>query len=154
MSLIPYTSVVGSIMYAMMCTRPNVSYALSIKSRYQKNPGEYHWIAVKNILKYLRKTKDSFLVFGGDTKLWVRGYTYASFQTDRVDLKSQCGYIFMMNGGVVDWKSFKQSVTADFATETEYIAASEAAKKRCIDSAVVRRAKSSSDCYKTYHHFM
>ena len=48
MKLIPYASAVGSIMYAMMCTRPDVSYSLSMTSRYQANPGESHWIAVKD----------------------------------------------------------------------------------------------------------
>ena len=55
MSRIPYASAIGSIMYAMICTRPDVSYALSITSRYQGDPGEQHWIAVKNILKVLEK---------------------------------------------------------------------------------------------------
>ena len=54
MSRISFTSVVGSIMYAMICTRPDVSYALSMCSRYQADPGDGHWMAVKNILKYLR----------------------------------------------------------------------------------------------------
>jgi hypothetical protein len=129
MKMIPYASAVGSIMYAMMCTRPDVSYALSMTSRYQANPGENHWIAVKNILKYLRRTKNSFLVYGGEKELSVKGYTDASFQTDRDDLKSQSGFVFLMNGGAVCWKSSKQSVTADSTTEAEYIAASEAAKE-------------------------
>ena len=110
MKSIPYASAVGSIMYAMMCTRPDLSYALSMTSRYQANPGECHWIAVKNILKYLRRTKNLFLVFGGDSELGVKGYTDASFQTDRDDLKSQSGYIFVINGGAVSWKSSKQTV--------------------------------------------
>ena len=67
MSRITYASAIGSIMYAMLCTRPDVSYALSVTSRYQSNPGEGHWIAVKNILKYLRRTKDAILVYGGVT---------------------------------------------------------------------------------------
>ena len=129
MKNIPYASVVGSIMYAMLCTRSDVSYALSMTSRYQSNPGESHWIAVKNVLKYLRRTKDSSLVFGGDSELRVKGYTDASFQTDRDDLKSQSGYVFVLNGGVVSWRSSKQSVTADSTTEAEYVAASEAAKE-------------------------
>ncbi|KAI9126483.1 hypothetical protein K1719_002079 [Acacia pycnantha] len=65
MSKIPYTSAIGSIMYVMLCTRPNVSYALSMTSRYQQDPGEGHWTAAKNILKYLRRTKYIFLVYGG-----------------------------------------------------------------------------------------
>ncbi|KAL8109063.1 hypothetical protein AgCh_025236 [Apium graveolens] len=76
-------------MYAMICTHPDISYALSMTSIYQSNSGEGHWIAVKNILKYLKRTKDSFLVYGGDEKLVVKGYTGASFQTDRDDSVSQ-----------------------------------------------------------------
>ena len=60
MDKIPYPSAIGSIMYAMLCTRPNVSYALSMTSRFQSNPCECHWIAVNNILKYLRRIKDIF----------------------------------------------------------------------------------------------
>ena len=61
MDKIQYASAIGSIMYAMLCTRPDVSYALCMTSRFQSDPGECHWIVVKNILKYLRRTKDIFL---------------------------------------------------------------------------------------------
>ena len=88
---VTYASAIGSIMYAMICTRPDVSYALSMVSRYQENPGPSHWTAVKNILKYLRNTKDMLLVYGGEQELKVRGYSDASFQTDRDDSKSQSG---------------------------------------------------------------
>ena len=94
MNRIPYASAIGSIMYAMLCTRPDVSYALSMTSRYQSDPGESHWIAVKNILKYLRRTKDTFLIYGGQEELIVKGYTDASFQTDKDDFRSQSGYVF------------------------------------------------------------
>ena len=79
MSRIPYASAIGSIMYAMICTRPDVSYALSMTIRYQACPGEAHWIAVKNILKYLRRTKEMFLVYGGKTELSIKGYSNARF---------------------------------------------------------------------------
>src|SRR6266516_3183829 len=58
MSVIPYASAIGSIMYAMLCTRPDVNLAISLVGRYQSNPGMDHWTAVKNILKYLKRTKD------------------------------------------------------------------------------------------------
>ncbi|GJR89663.1 retrotransposon protein, putative, ty1-copia subclass [Tanacetum coccineum] len=85
--------------------------------------------AVKNILKYLRNTKDMFLVYGGnpEAKLRVDCYCDAGFESDRDDIKSQTGYVFILNGGVVDWKRSKQSTTAMSATESKYIAASEAA---------------------------
>jgi hypothetical protein len=70
-----------------------------------------------------------FLVYGGETELFVRGYTDASFQTDRDDLRSQSGFVFTLNGGAVSWRSSKQDTTSDLTTEAEYIAASEAAKE-------------------------
>ncbi|KAI5411335.1 hypothetical protein KIW84_056433, partial [Lathyrus oleraceus] len=88
-----------------------------------------HWVAVKNILKYLRRTKDSFLIYGGQEELTVIGYTDASFQTDKDDFRSQSGYVFCLNGGAVSWKSSKQDTVADFTIEAEYIVASSAAKE-------------------------
>ena len=66
-------------MYAMICTRLDVSYALSVASTYQTNLGESHWTLVKTIRKYLRRTKDVFLVYGGEEELVVNGYTNVSF---------------------------------------------------------------------------
>ncbi|GKA52119.1 hypothetical protein Tco_0745315 [Tanacetum coccineum] len=125
---VPYASAVGSIMYAVRCTRPDVAFAKNITSRFQQNPGEAHWTAVKNILKYLRNTKDTFLVYGGnpEAELQVKCYCDAGFETDRDDLKSQTRYVFVLNGGEFVWKSSKQSTTAQHATEAKYIAASEA----------------------------
>ena len=60
---IPCASVVESLMYAMLCTRPNIYFAVGMVSRYQSDPGEEHWIAVKHILKYLRRTRDYMLVY-------------------------------------------------------------------------------------------
>ncbi|KAL4362788.1 hypothetical protein GQ457_04G023100 [Hibiscus cannabinus] len=129
MSQISYASAIGSIMYAMICTRQDLSYALSMTSGYQSNPGEGHWTAVKNIIKYLRRTKDVFLVCGGEEELRIKGYTDASFQNDKDDSRSQSGFVFCLNGGVVSWKSSKQDTVADSTIEAEYIAASEAAKE-------------------------
>ncbi|GKF84403.1 hypothetical protein Tco_0249301 [Tanacetum coccineum] len=77
MQNVPYASAVGSIIYAVRCTRPDVAFAQNITSRFQQNPGELHWTTVKYILKYLRNTKDVFLVYGGDKKreLKVSCYT-------------------------------------------------------------------------------
>ena len=125
---IPYASAVGSLMYAMLCTRPDIAYAVSIVSRFQANPGREHWQTVKSILKYLRRTKDMILVYGNG-ELKVDGYTDSDFQSDVDDRRSISGFVFTLNGGAVSWKSSKQSTTADSTTEAEYIAASEAAKE-------------------------
>ena len=129
MSRIPYASAIGSIMYAMLCTRLDVAHALSVTSRFQQDPGVKHWSAVKGILKYLRRTKDHFLVYGGQEELVIQGYADAAFQTSTQDSRSQSGFVFVMNGAAVSWKSSKQETVADSTTESEYIAASEAAKE-------------------------
>ncbi|GJZ97954.1 retrotransposon protein, putative, ty1-copia subclass [Tanacetum coccineum] len=129
MKKVPYALAVGSIMYVVRCTRPDVAFAQNLVSRYQQNPGKLHWVAVKHILKYLRNTRDMFLVYGGkpDTELNVTGFCDASWQCDKDDTKSQTGYVFVVNGGAVDWKSKKQTTIAMSATQAEYMAASEAA---------------------------
>nr|GEX25848.1 hypothetical protein [Tanacetum cinerariifolium] len=131
MQNIPYASAVGSIMYNVRCTRPDVVFDQNITSRFQQNPGELHWTIVKNIMKYLRNTKDMFLFYGGDSKreLKVSCYTDTGYLTDADDLKSQTGYVFILNGGVVDWKSTKQSIFATSSTGAEYITAFDASKE-------------------------
>ncbi|KAA0025358.1 gag/pol protein [Cucumis melo var. makuwa] len=75
---IPYASAVDSLMYVMLCTRPDICYAVGIASRYQSNSGLDHWTAVKIILKYLRRTRDYMLVYGAKD-LILTGYTDSDF---------------------------------------------------------------------------
>nr|GEX27687.1 hypothetical protein [Tanacetum cinerariifolium] len=126
-----YASTVGSIMYVVRCSRPDVAFAHNITSRFQQNLGDLYWTTVKNILKYLRNTKDVFLVYEGNIKreLEVSCYTDAGYLTDADDLKSQTGYMFVLNGGAVHWKSDKQSIFATSSVEAEYIAAFVASKE-------------------------
>nr|GEY68410.1 retrotransposon protein, putative, Ty1-copia subclass [Tanacetum cinerariifolium] len=102
----------------------NVPYASA-------NPCDLHRTTVKNILKYIMNTKDMFLVYGGDLKreLRVSCHTDAGYLTDADDLKSQTGYVFILNCGVVDWKSAKQSIFDTSHAEAEYIAAFDASKE-------------------------
>jgi hypothetical protein len=116
MRSIPYASAIGSIMYTMIYTRLDVSYALSATSRYQSNYGDAYWMIVKNILKYLRRTKEAFIVFGGEEELIVKGCCDASFQTDADDSKSQSDFVFCLNRGAVSWKSSNQDIVVDSTT--------------------------------------
>ncbi|GJR77561.1 retrotransposon protein, putative, ty1-copia subclass [Tanacetum coccineum] len=104
---------------------------VNITSQFQENLGDLHWTAVKNILKYLKNTKDMFLVYEGDIKreLVVSCYTNAGYLTDADGLKSQTRYVFVLNRGVVDWKSTKQSIFATSSVEAEYIVAYDAYKE-------------------------
>ena len=69
------------------------------------------------------------LVYGGDKELVVSGYVNASFDTDPDDSKSQTGYILLLNGGAISWRSSKKSFVAGSTCEAEYIVASEAANE-------------------------
>ena len=85
-------------------------------------------MAVKAILKYLRRTKELVLTYGGGD-LQLTGFTDSDFQLDVDDRKSISGFVFTCNGGAVSWKSSKQSITAYSTTEAEYIVASDAPKE-------------------------
>ena len=108
MSRVPFASAVGSLMYAMLCTRPDICYAVGIVSRYQSDPIEEHWIAVKHILKYLRRTRNYLLVYSSGS-LETIGYTDSNFQGDIDSRKSTSGYVFTLNGGAICWRSVRQT---------------------------------------------
>ena len=128
MRQVPYASAMGSLMYAMLCTRPDICYSVGMVSRYQSNPGPKHWQAVKHILKYLRRTRDYMLVYCSEDLIPI-SYTDSDFQSDLDFRKSTSGCVFTLGGGAISWRSIKQSYIADSTMEAEYVAAYEVAKK-------------------------
>ena len=96
MKVIPYASAVGSIKYAILYTRPIVYLAISLAKGYNSDPELDHGTAVKIILRYLKRTKEIFLDYGGDKEFVVKGYVDASFDTDPDDSESQSGYALSM----------------------------------------------------------
>lgn len=128
MEKIPYSSAVGSLMYAMICTRPDIAYAVGVVSRFLANPGEKHWAAVKWILRYLRGTSKRCLCFGKGKPV-LEGYTDADLAGDIDSKKSTSGYLTTFTGGAVSWQSKLQKCVALSTTEAEYIAATEACKE-------------------------
>ena len=103
---VPYASAVGSLMYAMLCTRPDICFAVGMVSRYQSNPKPVHWQVVKTIFRYLRGTSDLILCYqGGDLRL--RGYSNADLANDRDECKSTTGYAFLLSGTTISWCSKK-----------------------------------------------
>ncbi|GJR75320.1 hypothetical protein Tco_0087685 [Tanacetum coccineum] len=101
MEKVPYANAVGSLMYAMICTRPDISHVVGMVSKYMHNPGKGHWQAIKWILRYIHNTVDVGLVFEHESSQWAP----------------------------VSWKSTLQSTTALSTTEAEYMAMTEAAKE-------------------------
>ncbi|XP_073153578.1 secreted RxLR effector protein 161-like [Henckelia pumila] len=124
----PYASVVGSLMYAMICTQPNLCYDVGIVSRYQSNPGPEHWTVVKHILKYLCRTRGYILVYIA-SELRPVGYADSKFQANRDSHKSTSGSVFTLGCGAIIWRSIKQYCIADSTMKAEYVAACEATKK-------------------------
>lgn len=128
MSSVPYSSAVGSLMYAMVCTRPDIAHAVGKVSRFLSNPGKEHWEAVKWILRYLKGTIKLCLCYGGADPI-LEGYTDADMAGDLDSRKSTSGFIFTFAGGAVSWQSRLQKCVALSTTEAEYIAAAEAGKE-------------------------
>ena len=127
MQHIPYQEAVGSLMYAALGTRPDISYAVTNVSRFSSNPGTPHWDAVRRIYRYLLGTKDLRLTYGGVEKALV-GYTDADGSMDE-DRKAISGYAFLIDGGAVSWSSKKQEIVSLSMTESEYVAATHATKE-------------------------
>ena len=100
---VPYSNAVGSLMYAMVCTRPDISHAVGIVSRYMHNPGKGHWQAVKWILRYIQKTVDIGLLFERDDSLGqgVIGYVDSDYAGDLDKRRSTTGYVFTFAGGPI-----------------------------------------------------
>ena len=96
----PYALAVGSLMYAMLCTKPDIYYVMRVVSRFQSNLGPDYWIAMKHILKYFRRTRDYMLVYSGDD-LKIYEYTDSDFQGDRDSKKSTSSSVFTLGGAVI-----------------------------------------------------
>ena len=131
MSKVPYSNAVGSLMYAMVYTRPDISHAVGTVSRYMHNPGKEHWQAVKWILRYIQKTLDVGLIFEKDDMVGqhVVGYCDSDYAGDLDKRRSTTGYVFTLAKTPVSWKSTLQSTVALSTTEAEYMAITEAVKE-------------------------
>lgn len=129
MSRVPYSSAVGSLMYAMVCSMPDLSFAMSLVSRYMANPGKEHWKAVQWIFRYLRGTFNVCLKFGR-TGEGLAGYVDSDFASSDLDKRrSLTGYVFTVGGCAVSWRATLQPVVAQSTTEAEYMAITEACKE-------------------------
>jgi hypothetical protein len=128
MERVPYSSAVGSLMYAMICTRPDLSYAVSMVSRYMANPGKEHWKAVQWIFRYLKGTADLCLHFGRNSS-GVLGYVDSDHGKDVDHRRSITGYVFTLDGCAISWRAHLQPTVALSTTEAEYMAVSEAVKE-------------------------
>ncbi|XP_041026883.1 secreted RxLR effector protein 161-like [Juglans microcarpa x Juglans regia] len=126
MAKIPYASVMGSLIYAQICTRLDISFAVGMLGRYQSNPGMSTWKATKRVLRYLQGTKDYQLTFRRTDSLEVTGYSNSDFADCSDSRKSTSGYFFLLAGGAISWRSMKQTITFSSTMEAKFVACFEA----------------------------
>ena len=101
MKFIPYASAIGSLMYAQVCTHPDLAYITRMLGRFRSNPGMDHWKAVKKVLRYMQGTKHYVLTYKKSDSLEVVGYADAN-HTGCVDgRRSTSGYVFTLAGGAI-----------------------------------------------------
>ncbi|KAH9803393.1 hypothetical protein KPL71_001741 [Citrus sinensis] len=131
MTKVPYVNAIGCMMYAMVLTRPDLAHALSVVSRFMATPGKEHWKAVKWVLRYLKDTQWYGLVYGksagNDARLC--GYVDSDFAGDLDRRRSLTGYLFFLDGCLINWKASLQYVVALSTTEVKYIDATEAVRE-------------------------
>ena len=126
MKSIPYASAIESIMYAQVCTRPDLAFITGVLGRFQSNPGLKHWQATKKALRYMQGTKHYMLTYSRSDNLEVIGYSDADFAGCVDSLKSTSGYVFTLANGAISWRSSKQTITTSSTMQAEFLACYEA----------------------------
>ncbi|KAK4386470.1 Retrovirus-related Pol polyprotein from transposon TNT 1-94 [Sesamum angolense] len=130
MKNIPYSNVVGSVMYLMVSTRPDIAYAVSCLSRYMSNAGLPHWEALKWLLRYLNGYVNAGIKFSKHADgVSLNGYVDSNYANDRDSRRSTTSYVFTLCGACISWKSQLQNIVALSTTEAKYIATTEAFKE-------------------------
>ena len=126
MTKVPYASAMGLIMYAIVCSRPDLAYASSLVSRFMSNPGKGHWNAVKWVLRYIKGIVSYGLLYKSRSQIDdpLIGFCDSNFCAYLDKRRSLTGY-----GNVISWKSSLQYVVALSTTEAEFMALTEAIKE-------------------------
>ena len=123
-----YAQAIGTLMYVMNCTRLNIAYTINKLSRYTSNLGPDHWKAIVRVLRYLKYTK-KYGLHCSKYLATLEGYCDANRISDTKDSKSTSGYLFILGGEVVSWKSSKQTCIARSTMESEFIALDKAGEE-------------------------
>ena len=124
-----YREIVGSIMYLTTSTRPDLSMAISMCSRYVQKPYDLHWKALTHLIRYVRRTASTGIKYVRKEELEFYGYSDSSNANDLDTRKARYGYIFTLSGGAIGWASRLEDIITLSSTEAEYVAALEAAKE-------------------------
>ena len=126
-SKVLYASAVDSLMYAMVCTRPDIAQAVGVLSRFMANPGRVHWDVVKRVFRYLRGTSNYFIYYHGNSSgvphlVCIHGFVDSNWAGDIDNRRSTSGYVFTMFGGAISWMSKRQPMVSLSTIEAECMA--------------------------------
>lgn len=134
----PYREAIGALLYLANCSRPDIAFAVSVLARYASEPTTRHWTGVKQLFRYLAKTKDYGLLYhrgkavAYPSKLVTDdlcGFADAGYLSDSHKARSQSGYVFMSAGAAISWRSTKQTIAATSTNQSEIIALYEACRE-------------------------
>jgi hypothetical protein len=120
----PYRPILGSVMWGQLATRPDISFSVSLLSRFQANPGIEHWNALMHVVGYIKNTIDYGLTYSRDGEITPGAFADADYGGCRDTRRSTSGYVFSMAGGPVTWSSKRQATVALSTVEAEYVAVS------------------------------
>ena len=95
MKAVSYSSIVGNLMFAQVCTHLDIAFVVSVLGRYLSDPGQSHWKAAKKVVRYLQDTKGLILTYQRTDTLKMVGFSDSNYASCVDDKKSTCGYIFM-----------------------------------------------------------
>jgi hypothetical protein len=127
-----YQSLLGSLLYISLLTRPDISYAIGQLAKYASNPSQAHWKTMKRLCRYLQGTKTYGLVYnvGNNTsdQITIETFTYSDWAGDQETGKSTSGNLIKVNDNIITWKSTKQTCIAQSTLEADYVAGSTGAK--------------------------
>ena len=117
MKVIPYASLVGSLIYTQVCTHPDIAFVVDVLGRYLSDPSISHWKVAKKVRSYLQDTKDHMLTYRKTNTLDIVRLSDIDYAGCVDDKLSTTDYIYMMAGGVVSWKSVRQTLTTSSTME-------------------------------------
>ena len=131
-----YQSLIGSLMFAAVATRPDIMYVVSTLSAFNRSPRKSHFNSAKRVLKYLKGTDSHGLNFTATNEM-LTGFTDSDWGSDPDDRTSRSGYVLTL-GAAITWQSKKQRCVAASSTDAEYIALSEAEREAVYLGSVLK----------------
>ena len=127
MKKVPYREAICALNWIAVHSQPDIAFVIGQLAQYLKNPGQLHWEAAKQVMRYLKSTKEKKLVYGASGKSGLKSFTNAD-GASQDHRRAISGFAVFIDGGVVSWSSKKQELVTLSMREAEYVAVTHAVK--------------------------